>query len=77
MRAAAQRTGRSQQEVLRAAVDRYLGLGEPTAPRTDREVLIAAGTVRPARTPFRAERPKLALPAGTDTTDLLEREDRM
>lgn len=77
VRAAAQRTGRSQQDVLRAAVDSYLGLDEATAPRSDREVLIATGTVRPARTPFRAEQPKLTLPAGTDTTDLLGREDRI
>ena len=72
LREASHRTGRSQQELLREAVDRYLGLDESTA---DRERAIALGIVkRPA--PFQDIRPTIALPTGLSSLDLLDRDDR-
>jgi len=71
LRAAAQQSGRSQQDLIREAVDRYLGLA-PGA--TAREQAIEAGLVRPP-TPFRNDPPTLRLPPGVSTADLLDRED--
>lgn len=77
VRAEAQRTGRSQQEVIREAVNRYLGLAAHTKPDTDLDRLIATGTVRPPRVPYRKPRTRLALPAGVTTAQLLDRAERM
>jgi len=71
LRAAAQRTGRSQQDLIREAVDRYLGLTPAT---TARERAIEAGLVKPP-TPFRNDPPTVRLPPGVSTADLLDRED--
>ncbi len=72
LREASLRSGRSQQELLREAVDRYLGLEEGA---TDRDRAIALGVVnRP--TPFQDVRPTIVLPAGLTSLDLLDRDDR-
>lgn len=71
LRQAAEATGRSQQDLLREAVDRYLGLDSPGA---DRQRARAAGLVRPG-TPFRDVTPTVRLPRGVTTRDLLQRDD--
>jgi len=76
VRAEARRSGRSQQEVIRDAVDRYLGLTPDPAQTNDLDALIATGTVRPPRTPYRKARKRITLPAGLTTADLLDRDDR-
>lgn len=79
VRERAAETGQSQQEIIRDAVDRYLGLRALSSPRTDTEAMVAEGRVLPARSPFR-ELPTedlVRLPAGTTTADLLERDDRL
>ncbi|MGX6447263.1 ribbon-helix-helix protein, CopG family [Patulibacter sp. S7RM1-6] len=77
VREAAARSGRSQQELIRAAVDRYLGLGpEAAEPRNAVDDLVARGTVRPARLPFRTVDVRYALREGMRTADLLDREER-
>lgn len=70
LREAAAATGRSQQELLREAVDQYLGL---TSPARDRERARAAGLVR-AGTSFRDVAPTVRLPH-TTTGELLDRDD--
>jgi hypothetical protein len=68
LRAAAEASGRSQQDLLREAVDRYLGLS-PTA--SDRDRARASGLVRTG-TPFRDVVPSVRLPSGVSTRDLLD-----
>ncbi len=71
LRAAAEKSGRSQQDLLREAVDRYLGLGEVS----DRDRAVATGLVRaPAR--FVDTAADIELPAGVRILDLLDRGDR-
>lgn len=77
LRAEAERSGRSQQELLREAVDSYLGLVPPRQPASERDVLIAAGLVRPPRTEYRKVSPRKSLRAGTSSLDLLDRGDRI
>lgn len=75
LRAASERTGRSQQDLIRDAVDQYLD--SERAPRqTDLDQLIAAGLVIPSRTPYRRATTTIRLPAGVTSTDLLDRDDR-
>ncbi len=76
LRLEAARRGRSQQELIREALDRYLGLVAEDPPRTDAEVLIATGRVLPARTAYRLVHPTHVLPPGVTTADLLDRDDR-
>lgn len=72
LREAAARTGRSQQEIVREAIAKELGLSrEMTA--MDRAV--RAGVVE-APAPFRDVEPTLKLPKGQTSLDLLDREDR-
>lgn len=73
VRLEAERSGRSQQEVIREAIDRHLGLSTATA----LDGLVAAGTVRPPRTPYRRAARRIALPAGSGSADLLDRSDRI
>jgi hypothetical protein len=77
VRMEARRSGRSQQDVIREAVDRYLGLmpRDPTASELDR--LVVTGTVRPPRIPYRRPRRRLTLPSGVSTAELLDRGDRV
>jgi predicted transcriptional regulator len=76
LQAEAERTGKSQQEIIRDAVARHLHLLGGDVPLTDREQARAAGLVRPARVPYRKVIPRLKLPKGMDSLDLLDREDR-
>lgn len=77
MRAEAQRSGRSQQDVIRAAVDRYLAtVATADHPDSDLDQLVNTGAVRPPRVPYRRPRRRLPLPAGVTTADLLDRDDR-
>ncbi len=76
LRREAERSGRSQQEVVREAVSRQLGLSAPNA-SSDLGALVATGTVRPPRTPHRRAATRLTLPAGTTSADLLDRGDRI
>ena len=74
LRAEAERTGRSQQDILREAVGRYLGLIPSQANEAD--MLIIRGKVAPPRVPFRDVRPRLRLRPGEGSLDLLDRADR-
>ncbi|MHA6669809.1 ribbon-helix-helix domain-containing protein [Homoserinimonas sp. A447] len=76
LREAAERSGRSQQELIREAIDRYLGIG--VIPRSrSMDDLIADGTVIPPRVPYRRPHRLLELPEGVTSLDLLDREDRI
>ena len=71
LRDAARRSGRSQQELLREAVDRYLGL---TRQASTRDQAVAAGLVRPP-TRFRDTKPAFHLVRGVSSLDLLDRDE--
>lgn len=80
LRSEAERTGRSQQDILREALDRYLH--RTTTPRvrpgrTDREGLVASGAVLSPRTPYRRVTPSHVAAEGTTSLDLLDRTDRL
>lgn len=77
LRNEARRTGRSQQDILREAVGRHLGTATPEHPRGDLDRLIASGSVRPPRTPYRKMPERLRLPEGVTTADILMRDDRI
>jgi hypothetical protein len=77
VRAEAQRSGRSQQDVIREAVDRYLGLASRAARATELDALVASGVVLPPRVPYRKPRRRLTLPDGVSTGELLDRSDRL
>ena len=77
LQAEAERTGKSQQEIIREAVAQRLHLVGRDAPLSDREQARASGLVRPARVPYRRVTPRLRLPEGVTTLDLLDREDRV
>lgn len=77
VRAEAARTGRSQQELIRQAVDLYLGLNEVTSPRSEADALVASGAVLPARSGFVKADRLLRLVDGVTTLDLLDRDDRV
>ena len=71
LKAESERTGRSQQEILRQAVDEHLGLaGSP------RPAVLPEWVIPPSRA-YRPVTPVLTLPAGMTTTDLLDRDDRI
>ena len=70
LRAAAVKSGRSQQDLLREAVDRYLGLDDP---QNSRERALSHGLVK-APTPMRDVEPSIRLNPGAGTLDLLDRE---
>ena len=75
LRVASERTGRSQQDLIREAIDQYLNVDSSTR-RTSVEQLVAAGLVIPSRVPYRQAAKKITLPAGITSADLLDREDR-
>ena len=77
LRAEAERTGRSQQEVIRTAIDLHLGLSPKTAEASELDVMIASGTVRPPRTPYRRATRRITLPESVSSADLLDRSDRI
>lgn len=77
VRREAQRTGRSQQDVIREAVNRHIGLLDGEPPRSELGVLIATGTVRAPRVPYFQVTERLQLPAGVTSSDLLDRSERI
>lgn len=73
VRREAERTGRSQQDVIRAAVDAYLAPPSQHPRGSFRDQLIPPE--RPFETvPFEE---RLKLPEGVTSLDLLDREDRL
>ena len=72
LREAAASRGQSQQELIREALERFLGLDNEM---NDRDRAIASGLVK-AGTPYRRATPTLVLPAGMTSLDLLDRDDR-
>ncbi len=76
IRTEAARTGQSQQELIRAAVDAYLGLSETKPPRSEAEALVATHAALPARTPFFEVAQMLQLAEGVTTLGLLDRAER-
>lgn len=70
LRAESKRTGRSQQDLLREAVDRLLGLN---ADESARQRAVRAGIVEPP-TLFDDVIPSIELPANLTTLDLLDRD---
>lgn len=77
LRTQAAAVGRSQQELIREAVDRYLGLVSAPVPRTVEGALLASGAVLPARNDFRESGQLLPLREGVTTLQMLDREDRV
>jgi hypothetical protein len=80
LRAEAERSGRSQQEILRDAVDRYLDLvgDDPTGDDpTGGDALLRSGALLPPRTRYRRVMPTTTLPAGTTSLELLDRDERL
>lgn len=76
LREEAERSGRSQQDLIREALDRFLGLVAREPVRSSMDDLIARGVVIPARVPYRRPHRMLELPDGVTSLDLLDREDR-
>ena len=76
----AARTGLSQQEILRRALDAYLKR-EAGVPGSDAAVRSDSGGTRagilPPRHPFMIAEHLVELPHGVTTADLLDREDRI
>lgn len=77
VRAEAERSGRSQQDVLRAAVDAYLRLAVSDDLGDELGMLVAEGSVRRPRVPYRRPGQRISLPPGVTTADLFAREDRL
>lgn len=77
VRREAKRSGRSQQEVIRTAVSRQLGLVARQGTSDELSVLVAAGAIRPPRIPYRRVTMRLNLPPGVTSADLLSRDDRL
>ena len=74
LRAESARSGRSQQEILRDALDRYLDLtGEEDS---SGDALLRSGTLLPPRTRYRKVTPTTILSAGVSSLDLLDRDER-
>jgi hypothetical protein len=79
VRREAERSGRSQQEVIRDAIARQLGIAESasTGARDDLASLISSGTVRAPRSHAHRGGRRLLLPDGVGSVDLLNRDDRI
>jgi len=77
VRREADRTGRSQQEVIREAIHRQLGLERGGSARGELSLLVSTGNVRPPRAPSRKIDKRLKLPPGVTSADLLDRGDRI
>lgn len=75
LRAEAERSGRSQQEILRDALDRYLNLAGGDQPSED--PLLRSGVLLPPRTPYRKVTPVTTPPGGVTSLNLLDRDERL
>lgn len=76
LRDESERTGRSQQDLIRDALESSLFRAASTPASSLIDDLIAAGIVRPARPMLPRPEKLLSLPEGVTTMDLLDREDR-
>lgn len=76
VRDAATSTGQSQQQVIREAVDRHLGLARSLPPRDAAEAMMATQGVLPARSDYGELDVLVILPRGMSTEDLLDRSER-
>lgn len=76
LRAESDRSGRSQQEIIREALDRHLGLTTSKENGHEWDHLITSGKVLPPRGEYRRVVPTKTLPEGQRSIDLLDREDR-
>jgi plasmid stability protein len=77
LRERAAKSGRSQQELIREAVDAYLGLGPEAAPfRGSIDDLVTRGLARRPAVPYREATRMIALDHGVTSLDLLQREER-
>lgn len=77
LRAAAAKSGRSQQELIREAIDRYLVTEEAAAPGPTSDSSSAGAIVRAPRMPLTRAPQRIRLPNGQTSADLLERDDRL
>lgn len=79
LRAEAARVHRSQQDILRDAVDRYLGLGriDIESPNEPVHGVVVSTSVKRARSPMRHASRLIALPPTVTSSDLLNRDDRL
>lgn len=76
LRTEAERAGRSQQDIVRAALAQFLHLeGSATASATDD--LLRSARAQAPRSPYRRARPRIRLPHGQTSLDLLDRDDRV
>jgi hypothetical protein len=75
LRAEAERSGRSQQEILREALDRYLHL--TGGDQSSGDALLRSGALLPPRTRYQRVTPSTPLPAGMSSLDLLDRDERL
>lgn len=75
LRAESERTGLSQQQLIRDAIDQYLDV-EAGRQRRSLEELYRAGILLPPRPYVHSGAEPLTLPAGMTSADLLDREDR-
>lgn len=79
LRERAASTGRSQQQLIRDALDRYLGLDagdETPARRPSLDDLRARGVLIPAREPARRAEKLLEMDGRPSSLELLDRDDR-
>ncbi len=77
LRAEAERTGRSQQQIIRDALDEYLNIPSPNRTPGARRGGSRRLDLIPARVPYRRPHRLLELPEGVTSIDLLDREDRI
>ncbi|HEY4570068.1 MAG TPA: ribbon-helix-helix protein, CopG family [Kribbella sp.] len=76
LQAEAERSGRSQQEIVQEAVSRYLSIGDDAGVTSERALARAAQSVHAARVTYRKVTPRLRLRSGTTSLELLDRDDR-
>lgn len=76
LRKESERTGRSQQELIREALDQYLRVGSPDDRLSESRQSAALVDLIPARIPYSRAHRLLELPEGVTSLDLLDREDR-
>lgn len=77
VRREAERTGHSQQDVIREAINVHLGLSAGEDRNGELGALVATGAVRPPRASYRKVAKRLTLPPEVNTADLLDRDDRV
>lgn len=77
VRIEAERSNRSQQDVIRSAIESYLQLDDGSESSLEAARRVYRQKVRPARTPFRTTTERFVLPEGVTSLDLLQRNDRL